>query len=486
MLFHTYPFIFVFMPVVLLAFFAAGRVNAKLPIFVLIAASLGFYAYWKPEVVLLLLGSIVFNYFVGLYLQGDRPQAQRRIAIIGAIAIDLGLLAWFKYANFFGEAVSSVFGEHFKALDIVLPIGISFYTFTQIAYLVDSYKREVQEKSFSSYVLFVTFFPHLIAGPVLHHKEMMPQFSNPATYRVNWLNITLGTFLFAVGLWKKVVFADSVAPWSNEIFNAADAGAAPDLFTAWGGAIAYTLQIYFDFSGYSDMAVGLALMFGVRLPINFDSPYKSRSIVDFWRTWHMTLSRFLRDYLYIPLGGNRHGDVARFRNLFLTMLLGGLWHGASWLFVIWGALHGAYLVVAHLWTMAGFKLESFFGRTLAPFIAWTLTLVAVIVAWVFFRAGSLDGAMTMLAGMIGLNGVNPAAFQAFITDTRLWGVGSPIIMTLIALFAPNSMALMDRVEKLLTRQRWPLLAGAGAVTGVAGVLALAFIGAQNEFLYFQF
>ncbi len=486
MLFHTYPFIFVFLPAVLLAFFAAGKLNPRLPVFVLIAASLGFYAYWKPEVVALLLGSIVFNYYVGLYLQGDRPQQQRRLAIIAAIAIDLGLLAWFKYANFFGEAVSGLFGDAYKPLDIVLPIGISFYTFTQIAYLVDSYKREVEEKSFSSYVLFVTFFPHLIAGPVLHHKEMMPQFANPATYRINWLNITLGTFLFAVGLWKKVVFADSVAPWSNEIFGAADAGAAPDLFTAWGGALAYTLQIYFDFSGYSDMAVGIALMFGVRLPINFDSPYQSRSIVDFWRRWHMTLSRFLRDYLYIPMGGNRNGEAARFRNLFLTMLLGGLWHGASWLFVIWGALHGAYLVIAHLWTMAGLRLDSFFGRTLAPFIAWTLTLLAVVVAWVFFRAASLDGAMTMLAGMFGLNGADPAAFNAFLADPRLWGVGSPILMALIALFAPNSMALMDRVQTFLTAQRWPLLIGAGAVTGFAGLLALAFIGAQNEFLYFQF
>ena len=486
MLFHTHLFIFGFLPVALAAFFIAAKVNKRLPVFVLIAASLIFYAYWMPEVTLLLLGSIVFNYLAGLFLQSDRPKATRRLAVIAAIAIDLGLLAWFKYANFFTETLHALTGFGPGPLDIILPIGISFYTFTQIAYLVDSYKGEVKEKSFSSYVLFVTFFPHLIAGPVLHHKEMMPQFADPNTYRFNWLRITLGALLFAIGLWKKVVFADTMAPWANDAFNAADAGMIPELYTAWGGSLAYTLQIYFDFSGYSDMAVGLGLMFGIVLPINFDSPYRSLSIVDFWRRWHMTLSRFLRDYLYIPLGGNRNGDLARFRNLFLTMLLGGLWHGASWLFVVWGALHGLYLIAAHLWSQAGLKLRSFVGSTLAPVAGWAITLLAVVIAWVFFRAKTLDGALDMLKGMFGQHGADAATLMAFLGDPRLWGVGSPILIALVAVLAPNSMWLMGRLERILTDNKRIAAIGAGALAGVGGLVALLFIGAQNEFLYFQF
>jgi D-alanyl-lipoteichoic acid acyltransferase DltB (MBOAT superfamily) len=486
MLFHTYIFIFGFLPATLLAFFLAAKLNPRLPIFVLIAASLGFYAYWKVEVVWLLIGSIVFNYFVGLFLASDRPKAQRRMAIIAAITLDLALLAFFKYAGFITNTAADLMGLPHIALNIILPIGISFYTFTQIAYLVDSYKHEVKERSFSSYVLFVTFFPHLIAGPVLHHKEMMPQFANPETYKFDWLKVAAGTLLFAIGLWKKVVFADSAAPWANDIFNAAAAGSTPDFFTAWGGALAYTLQIYFDFSGYSDMAVGIALLFGVKLPINFDSPYRSTSIVEFWRRWHMTLSRFLRDYLYIPLGGNRAGDFARHRNLMITMLLGGLWHGASWLFVIWGGLHGLYLVIAHLTGHAGFKLSKIFGKTGGMIAGWTLTMLAVVVAWVFFRAASMGAAGSILSGMAGLNGFDPAALNAFLADPRLLGVGSPILAALIAVAAPNSMWFVARAERILRENKRAITIGAGALTGVAALCALLFIGQENEFLYFQF
>ncbi len=486
MLFHTYLFIFGFLPATLIAFFVAARINHRLPIFVLIAASLVFYAYWMPAVTLLLIGSILFNYAAGAFLQSDRPKDIRRKGIIAAIAINLSLLAFFKYANFFVGTVEAIGGLPRVTFDILLPIGISFYTFTQIAYLVDSYKGEVRERSFSSYVLFVTFFPHLIAGPVLHHKEMMPQFADPATYKFNWMKITLGALLFAIGLWKKVVFADTMAPWANEAFGAADAGAITEGWTSWGGALAYTLQIYFDFSGYSDMAVGLGLMFGIQLPINFDSPYRSTSIVEFWRRWHMTLSRFLRDYLYIPLGGNRHGDVERYRNLFLTMLLGGLWHGASWLFVVWGALHGLYLIIAHLWSAAGLKIERFTGAVAAPFAGWAVTLLAVIFAWVFFRAHTIEGAGAMLAGMMGANGFDGNVLASFLADPRLWGVGSPILVALVAVAAPNSMWLVARAERMLTNNRRIVAIGAGALAGLAGVIAIVFIGAQNEFLYFQF
>jgi D-alanyl-lipoteichoic acid acyltransferase DltB (MBOAT superfamily) len=315
---------------------------------------------------------------------------------------------------------------------------------------------------------------------------MMPQFANPETFRFNWLKVTLGVLLFAIGLWKKVVFADTMAPWANAAFGAADHGLAMDLWSSWGGALAYTLQIYFDFSGYSDMAVGIALMFGVTLPINFDSPYRSVSIVDFWRRWHMTLSRFLRDYLYIPLGGNRHGDFARYRNLFLTMLLGGLWHGASWLFVVWGALHGVYLIIAHLWSAAGMKLEKLVGRRAAPFAGWALTLLAVIIAWVFFRSTTIGGAGAVLLGMAGVNGANAATLHSFLADPQLWGVGSPFLVAFVAVAMPNSMWLIARARELFLENRRLATAGAGVLAGVASLIALIFIGAQNEFLYFQF
>jgi alginate O-acetyltransferase complex protein AlgI len=250
--------------------------------------------------------------------------------------------------------------------------------------------------------------PHLIAGPVLHHKEMMPQFARPETYRFSWDNMTIGLTIFTIGLFKKSVLADGVSPYANVAFHAVDMEEKLDLLASWGGALAYTAQLYFDFSGYSDMAIGLSRMFGIVLPLNFNSPYKATNIIDFWRRWHMTLSRFLRDYLYIPLGGNRKGPMRRQINLMVTMLLGGLWHGASWNFVLWGGLHGLYLAINHGWRSLCKRYFPGLGDTgiLGKLTAWAFTFIAVVVAWVFFRATTLDGALNMLSGMIGLHGIN--------------------------------------------------------------------------------
>ena len=326
--------------------------------------------------------------------------------LVGAIAVNLILLGYFKYANFFLENLNQLTGSSRPIGEFILPLGISFFTFTQIAFLVDTYQGKVKEFNFVHYTLFVTYFPHLIAGPVLHHKEMMPQFAQRNVCHINWDNVAVGLSIFVLGLAKKVFIADSFADFSTPIFNAVAAGGQPMLFEAWIGALAYTLQLYFDFSAYSDMAIGLSLMFNVRLPMNFNSPYKATSIIEFWRCWHMTLSRFLRDYLYIPLGGSRNGKAHRYFNLMVTMLLGGLWHGAGWTFVIWGGLHGFYLLVNHAWR--GLKQQMGWGDSgkLGVLGAGALTFLAVVVGWVFFRADSFLSAVTMLQGMAGMNGIS--------------------------------------------------------------------------------
>ncbi|SDU15108.1 D-alanyl-lipoteichoic acid acyltransferase DltB, MBOAT superfamily [Pseudomonas mandelii] len=318
--------------------------------FIKVAASVFFYGWWSTTYIPLLLASIVFNYTVGYIIakNHERARAKSKAALYVGVISNLLLLCYYKYSNFFLGEVARSTGVHMPTLELVLPLGISFFTFTQIAFLVDAWKGKAQEYNFWHYLLFVTWFPHLIAGPILHHGQMMPQFKDPEIYRIRSRNISIGVALFAVGLGKKLLLADPISTYADPVFHAAATGQAIGPMIAWVGAIAYTLQIYFDFSGYSDMAVGLSMLFGIHLPINFNSPYKARNIIEFWRRWHMTLSQFLRDYLYIPLGGNRKGETRRLVNLMLTMLLGGLWHGANWTFVIWGALHGAYLCINHM------------------------------------------------------------------------------------------------------------------------------------------
>lgn len=412
MLFNSYAFIFAFFPIVFLGFFRIGKYSHALASLWLAAASIFFYGWWDIRYVSLLLASIVVNYVFG-YLIARNLISNRQIDItrarsllIVAIVSNLTLLGYFKYANFFITNLNQLSGTSLSLGEIILPLGISFFTFTQIAFLVDTYQGKVKEFNFVHYTLFVTYFPHLIAGPVLHHKEMMPQFAQRNVCQVNWDNVGVGLTIFVLGLAKKVLIADSLAEFATPIFSAVAAGGQPMLFEAWIGALSYTAQLYFDFSAYSDMAIGISLMFNVRLPMNFNSPYKATSIIDFWRRWHMTLSRFLRDYLYIPLGGSRHGKAQRYLNLMITMLLGGLWHGAGWTFIIWGGLHGFYLMVNHAWR--GFKAKKVWGDggRLAKLGAGALTFLAVVVGWVFFRADSFSSAITMLHGMAGMNGVS--------------------------------------------------------------------------------
>jgi alginate O-acetyltransferase complex protein AlgI len=333
MLFNSYAFIFAYLPIVLIITYGALRFGGtRAGTIALLIASLAFYAYWKIGVLPLLIGSIVFNYIVGRFLHRNRTAGRvdiARLFLIVGVAGDLALLAYYKYAMLLLGTVNDLTGIGVPVPSIVLPIGISFFTFTQIAFLVDVWKGKAQEYDAWRYGLFVSYFPHLIAGPILHHKDMIPQFNDALQFRITRENLAVGATIFVFGLAKKVLIADNVADAANLVFGRVIEGDHVSFAYAWLGAVSYSMQLYFDFSGYSDMAIGLSRMFGIALPLNFNSPYKSRNIVEFWRRWHMTLSQFLRDYLYIPLGGNRHGAARRYINLMLTMLLGGLWHGAA-------------------------------------------------------------------------------------------------------------------------------------------------------------
>jgi alginate O-acetyltransferase complex protein AlgI len=508
-LFNSWEFVLLFLPLALLLHRALGRLwGIRAGIGVLIVASLGFYVWWSPANLPVLLCSIVGNYLAGMVLQSDsmqRSQVARGWVLFVAIAVNLVALGHYKYTNFLIGSLNSL-GASLQPQSILLPLGISFFTFTQIAYLVDSHRGKVIERSFPSYLVFVTYFPHLIAGPILHHSQMMPQLARVVPADIGVRDMYLGAAWFFIGLAKKVLLADSLAPFANAYFDAAADGVALTTAEAWTAALAYTFQLYFDFSGYSDMAIGLSLMFGVTLPLNFESPYKARNIIDFWRRWHITLSNFLRDYLYISMGGNRHGVPRRYANLVVTMLLGGLWHGASWTFVVWGGLHGLYLVMNHAWRWLTerFDLPRADRSTVLSGLSWLLTFLAVVVAWVLFRAESLESALAILAAMAGSTSANSASVAAEVASligpwstsaevtemagTRLIQGSHPefylVAAALIAAFAPNSRELTQRLEAIrLDRQH--VIAGAVAM-GVALVLLVNGARTQTQFLYFNF
>jgi len=395
-LFNSYTFIFLFLPICLIAYYAVFRFGPRAQVSVLAIASLVFYCGWDLRYLPLLLGSVLLNFVAGRAIaQCNKKSRMAKLILIFAISINLLILGYYKYADFFIQNINAAFGADFNVLHIILPLGISFFTFTQTAFLVDTYSGKSDEPNLIQYLAFVTYFPHLIAGPILHHHETIPQFQRGAAIKACWM--APGIAMFAIGLFKKVVIADTFGAIARTIFNSYASGAQTLTGAdAWLGALAYTFQLYFDFSAYCDMAVGASLMFGIYIPLNFNSPYKAVSIIDFWRRWHMTLSRYLRDYLYIALGGNRRGNYRRYQNLIITMLIGGLWHGAGWTFIIWGGLHGLYLIINHLWrAISGGNRETAVGR----WAGRLLTFLCVVVAWVFFRSESVSSAVSMLSAM---------------------------------------------------------------------------------------
>ncbi len=392
MLFNSYEFIFFFLPLSFFIYFYL--LNKRLATGAkgfLVFVSLFFYSWWNIGYLPLILTSMLFNYVIGNSLNENfqKVKVSKKTLLVFGITANIALLGYFKYSDFFIENFNLASGSSISLLHLALPLAISFFTFQQIAYLVDSFKNETKEYDFLNYALFVTFFPQLIAGPIVHHNEMMPQFANKWNLAKNYKNIAAGLFIFSIGLFKKVVIADYFATYATNGFDKAE---VLNMVEAWATSLSYTFQLYFDFSGYTDMAIGAALLFNIKLPINFNSPYKATSIQDFWRRWHITLSRFLKDYIYIPLGGNKKGNFRTYNNLLATFILGGIWHGAGWTFVFWGFLHAIALIINHIWKNFNFHMPRI--------VAWFITFNFINITWIFFRAKEWDDALRVLKAML--------------------------------------------------------------------------------------
>lgn len=504
MLFNSLEFLFAFLPLTLLATAAALCLGGRTAgVATLTLASLFFYGWWEAHALWVIGVSIAANYSLAKAIANSRNPRRRRWILSAGVAANLGALAYFKYANFLIANAAAITGVDPGTLNVVLPLAISFYTFQQIAFLVDTRKGAMRRIPFKDYMISVVFFPHLIAGPLLHYRDIINQFEQ--RFAVTWTTVSIGLPVFVMGLAKKVAIADPIAQFVSPLFVKAQT-APLEFFEAWAAALGYAAQLYFDFSGYSDMAIGLGLMFGITLPLNFFSPYKATSMIEFWRRWHMTLSSFLRNYLYFPLGGSRVGPVRRYGNLMIVMLLGGLWHGAAWTFVFWGALHGGFLVVNHVWrNVVGVRL----GRldvALLP-IYGALTFMLVVVAWVFFRAPTFGTALNVLSGMFSPSVVSLPGELRYHLDIggikgAIWGQGMSFAdfvafwtyATLaygLTWLAPNTAQIfgLDGRNVLKPRQ----LRGATATALLAGTSALfwisgfgVFSAVPSEFLYFKF
>ena len=487
--FNSYPY-FVFLAVAVLGFRLLEKNALTARRVFLLLASYAFYAWWRADFLLLLAGSTLVNYALGREIEQRRRKLKdRRGFLIAGLVFNLGLIGLFKYGTLFVSTGNDLLGVGLPVPHWFLPLAISFFTFEQISYLVDADAGKTASYTLLDYALFVAYFPHLIAGPIVRHSDLIPQFRQARGANDD---LATGITLFTIGLAKKSLIADNLAPFADAIFNAAGRGVALGPTDGWLGTLFFAFQIYFDFSAYSDMALGSSVMLGIRLPVNFHSPYKAASIIEFWRRWHISLSAFLRDYLYIPLGGNRHGRARRYLNLFIAMLLGGLWHGANWTFMLWGGLHGFYLSVNHAFRRA------MRGRTVPR--AWAvplhaasvaLTFAATTLAWIVFRAPTLAAARNVAGGLVGLGNSHVVSFSPLAAAALL-------LLFVLVWFMPNSMELMWRYRPALPspypdqpveparKLSWaptPLNAAAYGLVCILSVLALSNL---KPFIYFQF
>ncbi|MDH3692622.1 MAG: MBOAT family protein [Gammaproteobacteria bacterium] len=541
MLFNSHSFVFVFLPVTLFVYFALGRLSRNWALRWIIVASLVFYAWWRPANVLIIVPAMLVNFGVAkaiLYQNRHDNRAAAKIFLALGIVFNICVLGYFKYTNFLVSAATDVFGGSFTLKEIVLPLGISFITFQKIAFLVDVHGKRIESFRFQDFFSFVLFFPQLVAGPIVHYREMMPQFHDvPCKFRRD--DVSVGLTLFFFGLFKKVVLADSIAPLVSSVFATADGGSSVSLLPAWLAALGFTFQIYFDFSGYSDMALGAARLFGIRLPVNFNSPLRSSSIIDFWMRWHVSLTRFLTAYLYNPLAlfltrrrlasgragyGGRNTSVGAFLQLLMlptvvTMFISGIWHGAGYLFMIWGLMHGFYLTVNHAWRLFAQRLwpkSVRYQQVMRP-IGWLLTFVAVAVSMVVFRSTSVDTASNIIFGMAGLNGIELpnsiydklATLGLSLTAMQISPglpnynnlrelVGWLLLIAPLGLLVPNTLQILDRFEPAIgvrpsedsnffaTSIRWnPSLIWA-VLLAIFAFAAVTNVGGYTEFLYWQF
>ena len=488
MLFNSYEFIFAFLPLTFFIYFYLNsrRLTEGAKGF-LVFASLFFYSWWNVAYLPIILVSMLFNYVIGVSLAKENSaiKVSKKTLLYFGIVANLVLLGYFKYMDFMIDNLNYwIFIEEVPNLNLALPLAISFFTFQQIAYLVDSYRGETKEYNFLNYANFVAFFPQLIAGPIVHHKEMMPQFSKLRNKVMNYHNIAAGLFIFSIGLFKKVIIADTFSQWAGIGFDTAE---TLNFIEAWVTSLSYTFQLYYDFSGYTDMAIGAALLFNIKLPINFNSPYKARDIQDFWRRWHITLSRFLKDYIYIPLGGNKKGDFKTYNNLMITFILGGIWHGAGWTFVFWGFLHGLALAIHRFWKQLGFQLNGI--------LAWFITFNFVNIAWVFFRAKEWEDAIKVLSGMFNFDAiVLPYQLTDKLAFLRQYGIEfkmnwmpdlSATIMTFVWLFVGFvlTLAFKNATQRL---EHFTLDYKTVLFSGVAFIVSVLSLNKVSEFLYFNF
>jgi len=486
LIFSSYIYILFFLPIIFIGYFALSRIkNSDLQLLWLLAASLFFYSWWDIKYLPILLASIFINFQLGKFL--SRLSRKKKLVLFIGIGFNLLILLYFKHFDFFIENYNDLFLQKINSLNLIIPLGISFFTFQQIAFLVDVYSNKTSDYKFLHYATYVSFFPQLIAGPIVHHKDLMPQFDDLSKRKINIRNITLGLFIFSIGLFKKVVIADSLAGFvssghSSEIILSS--------IEAWALSLSYTLQLYFDFSGYADMAIGSALLINIRLPINFNSPYKAINIQEFWRRWHMTLSHFLRDYIYIPLGGNRLSNIIKYRNVLFTFLLGGIWHGAGWTFIFWGGLHGFALIILNLWQKIGWKIPMV--------LSWFITFNFINIAWIFFRADDFNAAIKILSAMFGFT---PKPIPIDYIDSISMLIGIPLL-SYVSEFSTNAIfpshlllyllilipfvLFADNVNK--TYQTSTISYAKLIIGGLAFSISIIFLGMSSSqvFLYYNF
>ncbi len=466
MLFNSFEFIFIFLPVVFTVYFLLNqRKLLVISKYWLVASSLFFYGWWNIAYLPLMLMSIFVNYGVGNLFNRLTSPTHRWQALTVGLLFNFGLLGYFKYADFFIMNTNRIFPTDIPLLQLLLPLAISFFTFQQVAYLIDAYRREIHHNTFLDYVLFVAFFPQLIAGPIVNHHEMMPQFARMRQKVLNYRHIALGMFIFSIGLFKKVAIADTFAVWANEGYQQTQ---ALSFLEGWIVSLSYTFQLYFDFSGYTDMAIGVALLFNIQLPRNFNSPYQALNITDFWRRWHMTLTRFLTKYIYIPLGGNQQGTLRTYLNIFFVFVISGFWHGAGWTFVFWGILHGLATLIHRYWQTLHIHMNRY--------VAWFITFNFVNITWVFFRAQTWSEAWHILRAMSGLNGIGFA--QITMGNLEFIQSLSYILIGLVLVLGfKNSTERMRGFKPTL----WTMLISVGLT-----FYAITHFNQVSDFLYFNF
>ncbi|MEP5765003.1 MAG: MBOAT family protein [Halieaceae bacterium] len=477
MLFISHIYICLFLPLCLLVFHLLVRHNRPtLSVAWLVSASLFFYGWWNPQYLVLILTSVFFNYGMGELMSRYQPRRRKDLLLI-AILGNVGLLGYFKYANFLVLASNQVLGTSYHLETIILPLAISFFTLQQIAYVVDAYRGDAKHYNFLRYSLFVTFFPQLIAGPIVHHRKLVPQFAPDKLQPVNADNLALGLSIFFAGMFKKVAIADQLIPWVAAVYDAPGAAIGISL-DSWIATYAYTFQLYFDFSGYSDMAIGAAMMFNIKLPINFNSPYKAANIREIWRHWHITLSDFVMRYVYAPLGANKLGPVRGYRNLFIAFLVTGIWHGAGWTFVIFGCLHGLAVMLHQGWKDLGLRMPRWLGIALT-FNFWALALV-------IFRAPNMEHALLIYQRMFSLDVFATPGYEHTLR------LGWLCLILAAVWLAPNTSQIfrIKPARDLKPRWQWQPSARWGLLMGAIAVVMIfrpiASLTVDQAFIYFQF